>query len=198
VTTLLLCCGAVAREVIALREKHGWDADVQSISAALHNRPERIPVAVKDHVTRLRGNYEGVLVIYGDCGTGGALDRTLDGLAVDRIAGPHCYEQFAGAAGFEAIMEQEPGTLFLTDFLARSFDHLVIEGLGLDANPELREDYFRNYQRVVYLQQQPGSNLERRAEAAAESLGLPLEIHASGYGEFETRLVQAMSSNGKG
>lgn len=192
-TTLLLCCGALAREVIALRDKHGWDAKVLAVSASLHNHPARIPDAVNGRVMEHGADFDRVLVIYGDCGTAGALDERLAEMGAERLAGPHCYEQFAGSAGFASLMEEEPGTFFLTDFLATSFDHLVLEGLGLDAHPDLREVIFRHYRRVVYLQQRQDPELIRRAEQAAQALNLPLFIRPTGYGELETRLIEAMS-----
>lgn len=195
-STLFLCCGAVAREVLALRERYGWDAEVKALPASLHNRPERIPEEVRNQITRYQGRYDRVLVIYGDCGTGGELDRTLEDLSLERIEGPHCYEQFAGATEFAGMMQEEPGTFFLTDFLTASFDHLVLEGLGLDDHPELRDLYFGNYRRMVYLQQRPDPDLISQARQAAQDLQLPLEIKPTGYGEFEHRLVRAMSFNG--
>ncbi len=193
-TTLLLCCGAVAREVIALRDRHGWDAKILAVPASLHNRPARIPNAVKKRVTEHGADFDRVLVIYGDCGTAGALDQQLAELGVERLTGAHCYEQFAGSAGFASMMEEEPGTFFLTDFLATSFDHLVLEGLGLDTNPDLREVIFHHYRRVVYLQQRRDAELIRRAAKAAEALHLPLLIRPTGYGELETRLIEAMGN----
>ncbi len=192
-TTLLVCCGAVAREVIALCDRHRWDALVLAVPATLHNRPERIPDAVRDRILQHRADFDRVLVVYGDCGTAGALDRQLVEMGIKRVAGPHCYEQFAGPDAFAALMAEEPGTFFLTDFLAASFDHLVLEGLGLDANPGLRDDYFGNYRRMVYLKQRQDPELVRRARLAAQSLDLPLQIRPTGYGALEARLLQAFA-----
>lgn len=192
-TTLLVACGALAREVIALRDRHNWDAKVLAVPALLHNTPERIPDAVAGRIEEMRDAYERVVIVYGDCGTGGALDATLERLAVERVSGPHCYEQYAGARDFAALMDEEPGTFFLTDYLAHSFDHLVIEGLGLDRLPELRDDYFRNYRRVVYLQQREDPKLLAKAQAAARALNLPLEVRHTGYGALEERLLALMN-----
>jgi hypothetical protein len=191
-TTALIACGAFARELLALRQKHGWDADVLGISALLHNRPERIPEAVAKRIREAREAYDRVIVVYGDCGTGGQLDVLLQTEEVQRVAGPHCYELYAGGR-FDELMAEEPGTYFLTDFLVRSFDHLVVKGLGLDRFPQLRDDYFGNYRRVVYLTQRDDPELRERARRAAERLGLPLEVRPVGYGALETRLLELMA-----
>ncbi len=191
---LLVACGALARELVALRERHGWDAKILAVPSLLHNTPDRIPAAVEKRIREAQDAYpfERVLVVYGDCGTGGMLDSTLTDLDVERIAGPHCYEQYAGNAAFASMMDNTPGTFFLTDYLVQSFDHLVIEGLGLDRYPELREIYFGNYERVVYLQQRQDADLEAQAQAAAEALGLPLEVKFTGYGALEMRLLEKL------
>ncbi len=189
--TALIACGAFARDLLALRAKYGWDADVLGVSVLLHNRPEQIPAAVLERIRTARASYERVIVVYGDCGTSGELDALLEQEGVERVAGPHCYEVY-GAAAFEHMMAEEPGTYFLTDFLVRSFDHLVVKGLGLDRFPQLREDYFGNYRRVVYLAQQDDPDLRERARRAAERLGLPLEVRPVGYGALEVRLLALM------
>ncbi len=192
-SVLLVACGALAREVIALRDRHGWDAKVLAVPALLHNTPERIPEAVTRRIAQDGAGYERVIVVYGDCGTAGRLDEALRAWGAERISGPHCYEQYAGAEGFATLMEEEPGTFFLTDYLAGSFDHLVIEGLGLDRYPELRDRYFGHYRRVVYLQQRQDPALLARAQAAAQALGLPLELRPTGYGALEQRLLALMN-----
>ena len=191
-TIALVACGALAREVLALKEANSWDVDVLGVPALLHNEPDRIPNAVLKRIRQARQDYERVIVVYGDCGTGGMLDRMLEAEGVERLAGPHCYEMYAGDT-FPKIMTQAPGTFFLTDYLLASFDHLVLEGLGLDRYPELREDYFKNYTRVVYLAQRQDQAMEERARWAANSLGLPLEIHFTGYGELERRLKELIN-----
>ena len=189
--TALIACGALAREVLALKALHGWQADVLGVPALLHNTPDRIPEAVARRIRQARAAYERVIVVYGDCGTGGQLDALLAAEGVERVAGPHCYEMYADGR-FQALMDQAPGTFFLTDYLARSFDHLVVERLGLDRHPELREDYFANYTRVVYLAQEDKPELRAKAEWAAASVGLPLEVVRVGYGALESRLVEMM------
>lgn len=194
-TTALIVCGALAREVLALKEKYGWDADVLAVPALLHNEPQKIPLAVRERIREARQKYARVVVVYGDCGTGGLLDRMLAAEDVERVRGPHCYEMYADGA-FEPLMREAPGTYFLTDYLVQSFDHLVIEGLGLDRYPELRDEYFRNYTRCVYLAQTDSAELRARAAWAAEQLGLPLEVRQVGYGALETRLVELMTADG--
>ena len=191
-TTALIACGALAREVLALKEKYGWDADVLGVPSLLHNTPERIPEAVRERIHAARARYDRVVVVYGDCGTGGMLDDMLAAEGVERVAGPHCYEMYANGE-FEKFMADHPGTYFLTDYLVQSFDHLVVEGMGLDRFPELRDEYFRNYTRVVYLAQRDDPALRARAQWAAEVLGLPLEIRQVGYGALETRLVELIN-----
>jgi hypothetical protein len=189
--TALIACGAFGRELLALRDKHGWDADVLGVSVLLHNRPERIAGAVAERIREARRSYDRVVVVYGECGTRGSLDALLEAEGIQRIAGPHCYEIYAGEQ-FAELMAEEPGTYFLTDFLVRSFDHLVIKGLGLDRYPQLRDDYFGNYQRVVYLAQREDPDLLVRAQRAADRLDLPLEVRRVGPGALETRLQELM------
>ncbi len=190
--TALIACGALAREVLALNEKHGWDADVLGVPSLLHNTPADIPAAVRQRIREARAGYDRVVVVYGDCGTSGALDVVLAAEGVERLAGPHCFEMYAGAANFERLMAEAPGTYFLTDYLVQSFDHLVIEGMGLDRFPELRRDYFGNYTRAVYLPQRDDPGLRARAQWAADTLGLPLEVRPAGYGALESRLMELM------
>jgi hypothetical protein len=179
--TLLIACGALARETLAVIEASGMShLDVTCISALLHNRPQRIPDAVRAKIREHRPHYDRILVLYGDCGTGGELDRVLAEEGVTRIEGPHCYAFYAGEAVFDALAEVEPGTFYLTDFLVRQFDTLVIEGLGLDRHPELLPMYFGNYKRLVYLAQSEDAGLEAAARAAAERLGLAYEHRFTG------------------
>lgn len=177
---LVIACGALAREILALRDGPLGAFDVTCLPAQLHNRPDRIPEAVRGKIRANRAAYDEILCLYGDCGTGGALDRVLEEEGVARIAGPHCYAFFAGEPAFEAMMAEEPGTFFLTDFLARHFDRLVIEGLGLDRFPQLRDDYFGHYRRLVYLAQTDDAALTSKAEAAARRLGLAFERRFTG------------------
>lgn len=177
--------------MLALRKRHGWDVEVLGLSVLLHNRPERISDAVRQRIRDARERYERVVVVYGDCGTGGGLDELLREEGVERIAGPHCYEIYGGAL-FDRLIDEEVGTYFLTDFLVRSFDHLVVKGLGLDRFPQLRDDYFGSYRRVVYLAQRDDPDLLSRARRAAALLGLPLEVRRVGYGDLERRLIDLL------
>lgn len=192
-TTALIVCGALAREVIALKKKYAWDADLLGIPAQLHNRPKCIPNAVQKRIQEARANYDRIIIVYGDCGTGGALDEMLDKEKVVRIAGPHCYEMYAGNTEFDTMMAENAGTYFLTDYLLRSFEGLVIKGMGLDKYPDLMEMYFSNYSRLVYLAQQEDPELVEKAQWAANYLGLELEIRQVNYGELETRLITLMN-----
>ena len=181
---LVIACGALARELAALRRLNGAGAiDVHCLPAELHNRPEKIPEAVRAAICARRHRYQSLFVAYGDCGTGGRLDKVLREEGVERIAGAHCYEFFASPAVFAALCEAEPGTFYLTDFLLRHFDRLVTRGLGLDRHPQLASTYFGNYRRLVYLSQASltAANLQRAADIAS-GMGLRFEHRASGYG----------------
>jgi hypothetical protein len=182
---LVLACGALAREILSLREGPLGAFDVTCLPAQLHNRPQQIAEAVRGKIRANRANYDDILCLYGDCGTGGELDRVLAEEGVARIDGPHCYAFYAGAESFDAMMEAEPGTFFLTDFLARHFERLVIEGLGLDRFPQLLPDYFGHYARVVYIAQTHDPEIDAKAEAAARRLGLAYERRFTGLGGLE-------------
>jgi hypothetical protein len=191
--TCLIICGALAREVLALKERHGWAVDVVAVPATFHMIPARIAPAVEQRILELRERYDRLIVVYGDCGTGGALDQMLDRHGIERIAGPHCYEWYGGGL-FQALMDEEPGTYFLTDFMVRQFDTLLSSSpWGWTGSRSSKEDYFGNYnRRLVYLVQKPDPALAERAKAAATYLGLnlPLEIRATGYNELEARLLE--------
>jgi hypothetical protein len=179
--TLLIACGALARETLAVIKASGLpEIEVTCVSALLHNRPQRIPAAVREKIREHRPHYARILVLYGDCGTGGELDRVLAEEGVRRIEGPHCYAFYAGQGVFDALAEAEPGTFYLTDFLVRQFETLVIEGLGIDRHPELLPIYFGNYRRLVYLAQTEDADLQAAARAAAERLGLAYEHRFTG------------------
>jgi uncharacterized protein DUF1638 len=159
--------------------------DLTCLPASLHNRPERIPAAVQARIRRARADgYDRIFVAYADCGTGGLLDHVLDAEGVARLEGAHCYEIYAGRAAFAALHEDEPGTFYLTDYLVRNFERLVVRGLGLDRHPELLPIYFGNYRRLVFLAQADDAELTARAEAAAARLGLAFERRLVGLGEL--------------
>ena len=189
-TTLLIACGALAKEIVEIVRANAWThVSIQCLPAELHNRPERIPDAVRSKIRDARGIFDRIFVAYADCGTGGLLDAVLEEEGVERLPGAHCYEFFAGRDRFRELAEAEPGTFYLTDFLTRHFDRLVVEALGLDRHPELASEYFGNYRRLVYLAQSTDTALEARAEAAAKYLGLEFESRNTGYGELEETLV---------
>jgi hypothetical protein len=191
---LIIACGALANEITALRRANGWNqVDVRCLPAELHNRPEKIPAAVRSLIQASRENYGSIFVAYGDCGTGGLLDQVLREEDVERIPGAHCYEFFATAPVFAALADAEPGTFYLTDFLLRHFERLVIRGLGLDRHPELFSTYFGNYRKLVYLAQAPGPKSQEEARAVAARMGLEFEYRQTGYGTLGTTLTAAVS-----
>ncbi len=183
---LVIGCGALARELVELTRRAGLPPmDLTCLPASLHNRPERIPGAVAARIRRARAEgYDRIFVAYADCGTGGLLDRVLEAEGIDRLEGAHCYEVYGGRAAFAALATEEPGTFYLTDFLARNFERLVIRGLGLDRHPELLPMYFGNYRRLVYLAQTDNPALTRLARAGALRLGLGFERRSTGLGEL--------------
>jgi hypothetical protein len=187
---LIIACGALAHEISALRRANHWDAlDVRCLPAELHNRPERIPAAVRTLIRASRAQYRSIFVAYADCGTGGLLDKVLFDEGVERIPGAHCYEFFATAPVFAELAAAEPGTFYLTDFLLRHFDRLVMRGLGLDRHPELFPSYFGNYRKLVYLAQAPGAQSLQQARGIATQMGLDFEYRQTGYGTLESTLV---------
>lgn len=193
VSILVITCAAVAREVNDIKKISQWaQMDLQSITADLHATPEKIPQAVADKIDQARDSYDHIFVAYGDCGTSGELDRVLEERGVSRLPGAHCYDFLAGEKTFAQLQEDEPGTFYLTDFLARHFDRLVIGTLGIDRHPELMPMYFGNYKRVVYLAQTDSDELTRMAQQAADRLGLQFERIFTGTGEMVPALDAAM------
>ncbi len=190
---LVITCGAIAREVNAIRKLGGWDqVDLQALPAELHSTPQFIAQAVADKIDAACDHYDHIFVAYGDCGTSGRLDRVLAERKVARLSGAHCYEFLAGADRFNHLQEEEPGTFYLTDFLARHFDRLVIAMLGIDRFPELLPTYFSNYTRLVYLAQTNSSELDDMARGAAQRLGLRYQRILTGTGSMQPNLDRAM------
>ncbi|MCK5777560.1 MAG: DUF1638 domain-containing protein [Rhodospirillales bacterium] len=180
---LIIACGALAREIGWVIKAGGLkDIDLTCLPADLHNRPGRIPAEMRRKIDANEGKYERIVALYADCGTGGMLDELLAEKGVERIGGAHCYAFFAGEQTFNKMHEDEVGTFYLTDYLVRFFDRLIIEGLGIDRHPELEKVYFGNYKRLIYLAQTEDPDLQRNAEAAANRLGLAYEYHFTGYG----------------
>lgn len=188
---LIIACGALARELTAVIAANGWQhVQVQCLPADLHNRPEKIPDAVRDKIRAARARFGRILVAYADCGTGGLLDRVLEEEDVERLPGAHCYEFYAGSPAFAALADAEPGSFYLTDFLVRHFERLVIRELGIERHPDLAPQYFGNYRRLVYLAQHEDAQLQALARQAAARLGLAFEYRFSGYGDLERAVVR--------
>jgi len=189
-STLVIACGALAREITDLKRANNWrHMTVQCLPAEFHNYPDKIPDAVRAKIREMRADYDQVFVAYADCGTGGLLDRVLEEEGVARIPGAHCYQFYAGTPLFESLADAEPGTFYLTDFLSRHFDRLIWKGLGIDRHPQLADEYFRNYKKLVYLAQVEDDDLLARARHAADKLGLAFEHRVTGYGDLERVLV---------
>jgi hypothetical protein len=191
---LVIACGALAREIADLKRSYGWThLRLRCLDAKLHNNPREIPQRVRDAIRDSRADFEEIFVAYADCGTGGALDDVLEKEGVERLPGAHCYQFFAGSARFSQLASAEPGTFYLTDFLARNFERLVIAPLGLDEHPDLRDAYFGNYTRLVYLSQTLDAGLVQAARQAADRLALAFEHVHCGYGELESGLAERFS-----
>ena len=196
---LIIACGALAQEITALKQASGWDhLHLATMDAWLHNRPENIPGRLREKLRRYRDRYDRIFVAYADCGTGGGIDRVLEEEGASRLPGAHCYQFFAGARRFDALAAAEPGTFYLTDFLARHFDRFVIRPLKLDTHPELRDTYFGNYRRLVFLSQQRDDELRAAARGAADRLGLEFEHIHCGFGDLESGLANFVAAASDG
>jgi Protein of unknown function (DUF1638) len=188
-SVLLIACGALAHEILALKAANGWThLDLQCLPAKLHLWPERIIPAVADAVAEARGRYETIFVVYADCGTGGLLFEKCKELGVQMVEGPHCYSFFEGNAAFAEKSETEFTAFYLTDFLVRQFDAFVWRPMGLDKHPELRDLYFGNYTKLVYQAQVADPALDAKAQDCAARLGLAYERRFTGYGDLEVTL----------
>lgn len=182
---LVIACGALSHEIEQLKVLNGWShVKVQCLDAGLHNRPQLIPEKLRQTIHQYRDQYDNIFVAYADCGTVGAIDKVLLEEGIERLPGAHCYSFYAGEAAFNQLAEDNPATFYLTDFLARHFERLIIRGLKLDLHPELHDDFFGNYQRVVYLSQRRDEALVEMARNAADFLGLEFEHIHCGYGDL--------------
>lgn len=187
---LVLACGALAREILALFKVNDWDhLDLTCLPAKWHMTPDKITVGVEEAVAKHREAYDQIFVAYADCGTGGQLEAKCKELGVEMIAGPHCYSFFEGNDAFAEIAEEEITAFYLTDFLVSVFDSFFWKPMGLDRHPELLEMYFGNYEKVVYQAQTDSAELTAKAQACAARMGLPLERRFTGYGDLETALA---------
>lgn len=185
-STVIICCGAIANEIVTIIRQNGWGhMKVECLPAKLHMEPSALPKSVRAKIRAGRARGDEVIVLYSDCGTGGGMAKVLEEEGVENIGGAHCYEVFTGSEAFKELMEDEPGSFFVTDFLARHFQKLVFNGLGLDRFPKLRDVYFGKYRQMVYLVQRENAENLARAKAAAASIGLKLEVRHTGYGGFQ-------------
>ena len=191
---LIIACGAIARELVCIKKLNHWDhIEFQCLPPELHNRPEQIPREVEKTIRSQAGLYKKTFVAYADCGTGGALDKVLEKLGIERIPGAHCYEFFAGSEQFQTLADAEPGSFYLTDFLTRHFDRLVIQGLGMDRLPQLKSVYFNNYKHLVYLAQSQSEELQAMARQHADYLGLDYKYYPCGSAPLSNALQPLLS-----
>ncbi|MGB5486820.1 MAG: DUF1638 domain-containing protein [Lysobacterales bacterium] len=191
---LVIACGALARELVHIRKLNQWDhIEFQCLPPELHNQPSQIPLAVKAKIKSQASPYKKIFVAYADCGTGGALDKVLMEYGIERIPGAHCYEFFTGREKFQTLAESEPGSFYLTDFLTRHFERLVIKGLGIDRLPQLKSVYFSNYKRLVYLAQSDSEELRAMARQHATTLELHYEYHKCGSRPLSRVLKPALA-----
>lgn len=185
----MVACGALSTEISEISERRGWSLKIYPLPPLLHNHPEKIAGAVRELLPNVISDHQRVAIAYADCGTYGALDAVVEEFNIPRLAGAHCYDVFASPERISEIMDEEPGTYYLTDYLVRSFHRSVIVELGLDRYPELRPDYFAHYRRVLWLAQQPTNELRVLAMQGAEVIGLPLEIEVVGTIGLERQLA---------
>lgn len=189
---LVIACGALAKEIRAIIDLQGWHhISLTCLPAIWHNQPEKIVPALREKILAVRGHYDRILIGYGDCGTGPAMDGLLAETGARRLDAPHCYAVFAGGVDFTHLMEEEPGSFFVTDYLLRHFDQLVIGGLGIDRHPELLPQYFGHYRRLIHLAQCGDPELAKQGPLAATRLGLAYEYRYTGYGGLEDFLRAA-------
>ena len=186
---LIIACGALAHDIIQLQKLNNWNhLHLKCLDAELHNKPQLIAGKLRTEIKRHKFQYENIFVAYADCGSGGQIDRLLEEEGIERLPGAHCYSFFAGEDRFQKIAEQELGTFYLTDFLVKHFDRIMIKGLKLDLYPELRDQFLANYTRLVYLSQEVDMDLLDQAKREAAILGLSFEHQPCGYGDLQAGL----------
>ena len=190
---LIIGCGALAHEVREIIKLNDWDnVRLQCLNADLHNTPKILPAKIKESIDSNINDYSKIFLAYADCGTGGLIDLILKDYDIERLDGAHCYEFYSGSSVFEELSEKEIGTFYLTDFLVKNFDRLVIDGLGIQKYPALKEDYFKNYKNVVYLAQKQDNVLESKARECADYLNLEFSALFTGLNNLENQLNKAM------
>ena len=191
--TLIIACGALAKEILALKDSMNFDDnafELRCLPAGYHNRPEKIVPGLEKILDAEAKKFDRILIGYGDCGTGGGLDSFLTSYPhAERLPGAHCYAFYAGLDQFDSMMEEELGTFFLTDYLVRHFDTLIIKGFGIDRYPNLKDMYFENYKRLIYTSQAPNDELIAKAKQAANYLELEFEHRNVGYGELASYIA---------
>ncbi len=188
----VIACGAIASHIASIQQVHGLDITIYPLPPLLHNQPAKIAGEVDSLLNEIKSKHEKCAVAYADCGTYGALDEVILRHGIKRLRGSHCYDIFAGEREIAALMESDAGTYFLTDFLVKSFHRSIVVELGLDKRPDLRDDYFRNYNRMIWLAQSPTPELARLANEASKLISLPLEIRLTGESGLEKELLELL------
>ena len=186
---LVIACGALAKEITALIRMNNWThLQLRYLPAKLHNEPKNIPQNIRKYLVNAQNKFSRIFIGYADCGTGGKLDNLLEEFGVQRLPGAHCYEFFSSTQTFSKMLEEEPGSFFLTDFLVKSFEKLIWQGLKINSHPELLKIYFRHYKRLVYLAQTESKELQTQAQEIAKRLGLSYSYRFNGYGGLSPAL----------
>ena len=187
--TLILACGALSKEISTLIRLNGWShLETQYLPAKLHNDPQKITEQLRINLQCAQAKFSKIFVGYADCGTGGEIDSMLDEFGVQRLPGAHCYDFFSGEKSFAGMMNEEPGSFFLTDFLVKAFEKLIWQGMKIDQYPELLQVYFKHYKKLVYLGQTKNSELQTQAKEIARRLGLKYDYQFTGYGKLKPAL----------
>ena len=189
----VIACGAIATHILHITSSHGLDVTIYPLPPLLHNQPAKIAGEVEKTYLEIKDKHSKCAVAYADCGTYGALDTVIEKLGLKRLGGNHCYDIFAGKEKIAALMESDAGTYFLTDFLVKSFHRSVIVELGLDKRPDLRDDYFKHYNKMIWLAQNPTAELTTMAQAAADLIGLTLEIDVVGEGSLKEQILELLN-----